>query len=69
MELATSRRGEFQKMEYLDVRRVLISFLLPLSEILVDFHDQLKSRSRGYASMDYAFHGYRPGDLVRWISW
>lgn len=65
MELATSRRGEYQKMEYLDVRRVLISFLLPLSEILVDFHDQLKSRSRGYASMDYAFHGYRPGDLIR----
>jgi GTP-binding protein LepA len=65
MELATSRRGEYQKMEYIDVRRVLISFLMPLSEILVDFHDQLKSRSRGYASMDYAFHGYRPGDLVR----
>ena len=65
MELATSRRGEYQKMEYLDVRRVLITVLLPLSEILVDFHDQLKSRSRGYASMDYSFHGYRPGDLVR----
>jgi len=65
MELATGRRGEYQKMEYLDVRRVLITFLLPLSEILVDFHDQLKSRSRGYASMDYSFYGYRPGDLVR----
>jgi len=65
IELATSRRGEFEKMEYLDERRVLLSFLMPLSEILVDFYDQLKSRSRGYASMDYAFYGYRPGDLVK----
>ncbi len=65
MKLATLRRGEFEKMEYLDMRRVLLSYLIPLSEILVDFHDQLKSRSRGYASMDYAFYGYRPGDLVK----
>jgi GTP-binding protein LepA len=65
MELATGRRGEFQKMEYLDERRVVLNFLIPLSEILVDFHDQLKSRSRGYASMDYSFHGYRPGDLIK----
>ncbi|HHX63941.1 MAG TPA: elongation factor 4, partial [Chloroflexi bacterium] len=48
MELATGRRGEFQKMEYLDERRVVLNFLIPLSEILVDFHDQLQSRSRGY---------------------
>lgn len=65
MDLATTRRGEFQKMEYLDERRVVLNYLIPLSEILVDFHDQLKSRSRGYASMDYTFHGYRPGDLVK----
>jgi GTP-binding protein LepA len=65
MELATSRRGEFDKMEYLDERRVNLSFLIPLAEILVDFHDQIKSRSRGYASMDYAVAGYRPGDLVK----
>ncbi|MHB0858528.1 MAG: translation elongation factor 4 [Anaerolineae bacterium] len=65
MELATARRGEFEKMEYLDVRRVMLNYLIPLSEILVDFHDQLKSRSRGYASMDYAFHSYRQGDLVK----
>jgi GTP-binding protein LepA len=65
MDLATSRRGEFEKMEYLDERRVLLRYLIPLSEILVDFHDQLKSRSRGYASMDYTSHGYRPGDLVK----
>jgi len=65
MDLATTRRGEFEKMEYLDVRRVMMSYLIPLSEILVDFHDQLKSRSRGYASMDYSFYDYRAGDLVK----
>ncbi len=65
MDLATSRRGEFEKMEYLDERRVVLVFQIPLAEILVDFHDQLKSRSRGYASMDYTFLGYRPGDLVK----
>lgn len=65
MDLATSRRGEFEKMEYLDERRVVLVFQIPLAEILVDFHDQLKSRSRGYASMDYTFIGYRPGDLVK----
>ena len=65
MELATGRRGEFDKMEYLDERRVVLEFHIPLAEILVDFHDQLKSRTRGYASMDYHFHGYRPGDLVK----
>ncbi|MFH1084817.1 MAG: translation elongation factor 4 [Chloroflexota bacterium] len=65
MELATGRRGELDRMEYLDQRRVVLHFAIPLSEILVDFYDQLKSRSRGYASLDYAFREYRPGDLVR----
>jgi GTP-binding protein LepA len=65
MDLATTRRGEFQKMEYLDERRVVLNYLIPLSEILVDFHDQLKSRTKGYASMDYSFQGYRQGDLVK----
>jgi GTP-binding protein LepA len=65
MELATKRRGEYEKMEYLDQHRVMLNFTIPLSEILVDFHDQLKSRSRGYASMDYSFAGYRAGDLVK----
>jgi GTP-binding protein LepA len=65
MELATARRGEFEKMEYLDEHRVTLDFMIPLSEILVDFHDQLKSCSRGYASMDYTFSGYRVGDLVK----
>jgi GTP-binding protein LepA len=65
MDLATTRRGEFERMEYPDDRRVILTFLIPLSEILVDFHDQLKSRTRGYASMDYHFVDYRVGDLVR----
>ena len=65
MELATNRRGEFGEMEFLDELRVLMTFDIPLSEIIIDFHDQLKSRSRGYASMDYAFGGYRTSDLVK----
>jgi GTP-binding protein LepA len=65
MELATGHRGVFEKMEYLDLRRVVLIFQIPLSEILVNFHDQLKSYSRGYASMDYRFSGYQAGDLVK----
>lgn len=65
MELATKRRGEFLSMEYLDTKRVLLYFHIPLAEIVVDFYDQLKSCSRGYASMDYEFVGYRPADLVK----
>jgi GTP-binding protein LepA len=65
MELATGRRGEFKSMEYLDPTRVDLHFEMPLAELIVDFFDQLKSRSSGYASMDYAYIGYRPGDLVK----
>ncbi|HUG48414.1 MAG TPA: translation elongation factor 4 [Candidatus Limnocylindria bacterium] len=65
MELATNRRGSFQTMEYLDPTRVLLTFELPLAEVIVDFYDQLKSRSQGYASLDYEEIGYRDGDLVR----
>ncbi len=65
MELATGRRGEFQSMEYLDPTRVDMHFEMPLAELIVDFFDQLKSRSSGYASMDYTYVGYRPGDLVK----
>jgi len=65
MELATTRRAEFQNMEYLDPRRVTLHFEMPLGELIIDFYDQLKSRSSGYASLDYAFIGYRPGDLVK----
>lgn len=65
MELATSRRGEFERMEYLDRERVLLKYQMPLSEVIVDFYDQLKSKSRGYASLDYLFSGYRPADMVK----
>jgi GTP-binding protein LepA len=65
MELATGRRAEFQGMEYLDPTRVDMHFEMPLAELIVDFFDQLKSRSSGYASMDYVYSGYRPGDLVK----
>jgi GTP-binding protein LepA len=65
MELATDRRGRFDHMEYLSEDRVLLSYELPLGEIVVDFYDQLKSRTRGYASFDYDLAGFRPGDLTR----
>ena len=65
MELAVSRRAEYERMEYLDEKRVLLNYVVPLSEIIVDFYDQLKSRTRGYASMDYTFADYRPADLVK----
>ena len=65
MELATTRRAEFQNMEYLDPTRVNLHFEMPLGELIIDFYDQLKSRSSGYASLDYSYIGYRPGDLVK----
>jgi GTP-binding protein LepA len=65
MEQATNRRGSFLNMEYLDPTRVLLTFELPLAEVIVDFFDQLKSRTQGYASMDYEEIGYREGDLVK----
>jgi GTP-binding protein LepA len=65
MELSTNRRGTFRSMEYLDPVRVLMRFDMPLAELIVDFFDQLKSRTAGYASMDYEEIGYRPADLVK----
>ncbi|HUP82893.1 MAG TPA: translation elongation factor 4 [Candidatus Limnocylindria bacterium] len=65
MELSTGRRGTFETMEYLDPERVLLTFELPLAEVIVDYFDQLKSRSQGYASLDYEEIGYREGELVR----
>jgi GTP-binding protein LepA len=65
MELATNRRGVFLDLEYLDPQRVLMRFEMPLAELIVDFYDQLKSRTAGYASMDYEEIGYRPADLVK----
>ncbi len=65
MELAQERRGEFIKMEHPALDRVMLSYRLPLAEILLDFFDQLKSRSRGYASFDYEMEGYRESKLVK----
>jgi GTP-binding protein LepA len=65
MELSTNRRGEFRDMEYLDPARVLLRFEMPLAELIVDYFDQLKSRSQGYASMDYEEAGYRPANLAK----
>ncbi len=65
MELSIDKRGEFKGMEYLDPTRVMLTFDIPLSEVISEFHDLLKSCSRGYASMDYEFIGYKPSDLVK----
>lgn len=65
MELAQSKRGIFQNMTYLDKIRVSLHYEIPLSEIITDFYDQLKSRSKGYASMDYEFSNYKRSDLVK----
>lgn len=65
MELCTERRGEFVNMEYPSPERVILRYRLPLSEILMDFFDSLKSRSRGYASFDYDLAGYMQSPLVK----
>jgi GTP-binding protein LepA len=73
MDLVTGRRGEFVKMDYLDHapgirqgdRRVLLEYRMPLSEMLVDFYDEIKSRTQGYASMDYSFSHWEPERLVK----
>jgi GTP-binding protein LepA len=65
MDLVTQRRGTFAGQEYPAPGRVQLRFELPLSELIIDFYDQLKSRTRGYASLDYHVAGYRADDLVR----
>ncbi|MBU0510837.1 MAG: translation elongation factor 4 [Chloroflexi bacterium] len=65
MELATKRRGIFIDQDYPTPNRVQLNFEIPLSELIIDFFDQLKSRTRGYASLDYQFAEYRPDDLVK----
>jgi len=65
MELCNDRRGAFDHMEYLSEQRVLLLYELPLAEVVIDFYDQLKSRTRGYASFDYDLAGFREGELVR----
>jgi GTP-binding protein LepA len=65
MELCNERRGRFDHMEYPSTERVLLIYELPLAEIVFDFYDQLKSRTKGYASFDYDLAGFREGQLVR----
>lgn len=65
MELCQDKRGSFVNMEYLSTQRVMIIYKLPLAEILYDFFDALKSRTRGYASLDYELCGYETSDLVK----
>lgn len=65
MDLVTNKRGTYKTMEYLDKERVVIKYDIPLAEIVVDFYDVLKSRTQGYASLDYALSGYRVADMVK----
>jgi len=65
MDLAQQRRGEFKDMVYLDANRVELHYEMPLNEIIYDFFDALKSRTRGYGSLDYELIGYRPSKLVK----
>ena len=65
MDLCQQRRGEFKDMVYLDANRVELHYEMPLNEIIYDFFDALKSRTRGYGSLDYEFIGYRPSKLVK----
>lgn len=65
MELCQGKRGDFINMQYLDKTRVNLEYHIPLSEVITDFYDQLKSRSKGYASMDYDFHSYKRSSLVK----
>ena len=65
MELCQERRGIYENMVYLDKNRVTIKYILPLNEVIYDFFDALKSKTRGYASFDYEYKGYQKSDLVR----
>ncbi|HEY1014710.1 MAG TPA: translation elongation factor 4 [Herpetosiphonaceae bacterium] len=65
MELVTGKRGTFISMDYLDKERVVLKYEIPLAEIVIDFYDTLKSRTQGYASLDYHLSGYRVADLVK----
>ncbi|MDZ4671463.1 MAG: translation elongation factor 4 [Phototrophicales bacterium] len=65
MDLTLKKRGTYVTSEYLDATRVILHFLMPLSELIIDYYDKLKSASRGYASLDYTFKEYRAGNLVK----
>ena len=65
MDLVTTRRGTYKDLKYIEAERVLLSYSMPLAELIVDFYDQLKSRTQGYASLDYSFGSYSEADLVK----
>jgi GTP-binding protein LepA len=65
MDLVTTRRGTYKDLKYIEAERVLLTYSMPLAELIVDFYDQLKSRTQGYASLDYSFAGYHESDLVK----
>jgi GTP-binding protein LepA len=65
MDLVKTRRGTFKEMKYIEAERVLLTYSMPLAELITDFYDQLKSRTQGYASLDYSFGGYHEADLVK----
>jgi GTP-binding protein LepA len=65
MDLVTTRRGTYKDLKYIEAERVLLTYVMPLAELIIDFYDQLKSRTQGYASLDYAFVGYREAELVK----
>lgn len=65
MDLVTTRRGTFVEMKYIEAERVLITYKIPLAELITDFYDQLKSRTQGYASLDYTYGDYMEADLVK----
>ncbi|GER86824.1 elongation factor 4 [Dictyobacter vulcani] len=65
MELVTSKRGVYKDLKYIEAERVLMTYEIPLAELIIDFYDQLKSRTQGYASLDYNFGSYRASDLVK----
>jgi GTP-binding protein LepA len=65
MELVTKKRGQYLSMEYIDKKRVLLTYRIPLAELIIDFYDRLKSMTKGYASLDYSFDSYLPENLVK----
>ncbi len=65
MELVTTRRGVYKDLKYIEAERILLMYSIPLAELIIDFYDQLKSRTQGYASLDYSFGGYHDSDLVK----
>ncbi|GCE25453.1 elongation factor 4 [Dictyobacter alpinus] len=65
MELVTAKRGIYKELKYIEAERVLMTYEIPLAELIIDFYDQLKSRTQGYASLDYSFGSYRASDLVK----